>query len=108
MKIIISESQYKTLMRRYVSPAPIDEMVDLFLGFIEPKKFPNGNTFYTAVLSQIQSRILRDMLEKNVLSVDDLSEKNSLIKDLRKDISDYIFLNCFDKIYDYYSEHKNK
>jgi len=48
------------------------------------------------------------MLEKNVLSVDDLSEKNNLIKDLRKDISDYIFLNYFDKIYDYYSEHKNK
>lgn len=108
MKIIITESQYKTLMRRYVSPVPIDEIVDLFLGFMEPKKFPNGNTFYTAVLSQIQSRILRDMLEKNVLSVDDLGEKNNLIKDLRKDISDYIFLNYFDKIYDYYSEHKNK
>jgi hypothetical protein len=107
MKIIISESQYKTLMRRYVSPAPIDEMVDLFLGFIEPKKFPNGNTFYTAVLSQIQSRILRDMLEKNVISVDDLGEKK-LIKNINNDVSDYIFLNYFDKIYDYYSEHKNK
>jgi hypothetical protein len=102
MKIVITESQYNTLTRRYVSPKPLEEMVETSLDFLDVKKFPNVNTFYSAVLAQTQSRILRDMLENNVISLNDLSEKNNLIKDIRKDISDYIFLNHFDEIYDYF------
>lgn len=109
MKIIITESQYNTLTRRYVSPKPLEEMVEISLDFLDVKKFPNVNTFYSAVLAQTQSRILRDMLENNVISLGDLSEKNNLIKDIRKDISDYIFLNHFDEIYDYfYSKKQSK
>jgi hypothetical protein len=110
MKIIISESQYKTLMRRYVFPVPIEELVDTFLDFLGVKKSETFDDFYSKVKKHVAFKIKHDMIRNNTLDKTDYvnRELNDLVEKIENDVHSYIDDNLKDKIEDYYSEHKNK
>ena len=49
MKIVITESQYSALTRRYTSSLPIEELVGTFLDFLGVKKSETFDDFYSKV-----------------------------------------------------------
>ncbi len=67
MKIVITESQYSALTRRYSSFVPLDELVDLFIAFLDPRNYETFDLFYIKLKEHTTDRIIRDMLRKDML-----------------------------------------
>ena len=110
MKIIITESQYSALTRRYASSIPIEELVDTFLDFLGVKKSETFDDFYSKVKKHVMFRIKHDMLMKDMLDTTDYvnNKLNSLTQKIENDIHSYIDDNLKDKIEDYYNRHSKK
>jgi len=110
MKIIITESQYSTLIRRYSSPASIEVIVKALFDVLDVKKYDTFDIFYEKVKEGVNRRIWSDMLVKGF--VDKTEYINNEIKDLdkkiKKDIYSYIDDNLKDKIENHYNKHSKK
>ena len=110
MKIIITESQYSALTRRYASSIPIEELVNTFLDFLGVKKSETFDDFYSKVKKHVMFRIKHDMLMKDMLDTTDYvnNKLNSLTQKIENDVHSYIDDNLKDKIEDYYNRHSKK
>ena len=110
MKIIITESQYSALTRRYASSIPLEELVDTFLNFLGVKKSETFDDFYSKVKKHVMFRIKHDMLMKDMLDTTDYvnNKLNSLTQKIENDVHSYIDDNLKDKIEDYYNRHSKK
>jgi hypothetical protein len=110
MKIVITESQYSTLTRRYASWAPLEEIVNMLLDFLDVKKSETFDLFYIKIKEHTTSRILRDMIMSNMLDTPDYvnRELNDLVEKIKNDVHSYIDNNLKDKIEDYYTKHSKK
>ena len=95
MKIVITESQYSALTRRYSSFVPLDELVDLF---------------YIKLKEHTTDRIIRDMLRKDMLDTTDYvnNETENLVEKIKNDVHSYIDNNLKDKIENVYERHSKK
>ena len=110
MKIVITESQYSALTRRYSSFVPLDELVDLFIAFLDPRNYKTFDLFYVKIKEHTTDRIVRDMLRKDMLGTADYvnNEMNDLVEKIENDVHSYIDDNLKDKIEDYYKKHSKK
>ena len=110
MKIIITESQYSALTRRYASSIPLEELVDTFLDFLGVKKSETFDDFYSKVKKHVMFRIKHDMLMKDMLDTTDYvnNKLNGLTQKIENDVHSYIDDNLKDKIEDYYNRHSKK
>ena len=110
MKIIITESQYNTLFRRYVTFVPLGELVDLFISFLDPRNYETFDLFYIKLKEHTTDRIIRDMLRKDMLDTTDYvnNETENLVEKIKKDVHSYIDNNLKDKIEDVYKRHSKK
>jgi hypothetical protein len=110
MKIIITESQYNTLLRRYVTPVPIEELVYLLIDVLDLKNSETFDIFYTKVKEHTTARILRDMLTKNVLDTSDYvnHELEDLVQKIKNDVHSYIDDNLKGEIKDVYERQSKK
>ena len=110
MKIILTESQYSALTRRYVSPGSIEELVDGMVDLLGVKKPETFNTFYSKIKKHVAFRIKYDMLKKNTLDNTDYvnNKLNDLVEKIENDVHSYIDDNLKDKIEDYYNKHSKK
>lgn len=110
MKIIITESQYNTLFRRYFTFVPLGELVDLFISFLDPRNYETFDLFYIKVKEHTTDRIIRDMLRKDMLDTTDYvnNETENLVEKIKNDVHSYIDNNLKDKIEDVYKRHSKK
>ena len=110
MKIVITESQYSALTRRYTSSLPIEELVDTFLDFLGVKKSETFDDFYSKVKRHVVFRIKHDMIRNNTLDKTDYvnNKLNDLVEKIENDVHSYIDDNLKDKIEDYYKKHSKK
>ena len=110
MKIVITESQYKTLFRRYVTFVPLGELVDLFISFLDPRNYETFDLFYIKLKEHTTDRIIRDMLRKDMLDTTDYvnNETENLVEKIKNDVHSYIDNNLKDKIEDVYKRHSKK
>ena len=110
MKIVITESQYHTLLRRYVTPVPIEELVDFLIDFLDLKKSETFDIFYTKVKEHTTARIMRDMLTKNMLDTADYvnHELEDLVQKIKNDVHSYIDDNLKGEIKDVYERQSKK
>lgn len=110
MKIVITESQYSALIRRYVTWAPLDELVDLFISFLDPRNYETFDLFYTKIKEHTTDRIIRDMLTKDMLDTTDYvnNESEDLVEKIKNDVHSYIDNNLKDKIEHVYKRHSKK
>ena len=110
MKIIITESQYNTLFRRYVTFVPLGELVDLFISFLNPRNYETFDLFYTKLKEHTTDRIIRDMLRKDMLDTTDYvnNETENLVEKIKNDVHSYIDNNLKDKIENVYERHSKK
>lgn len=110
MKIVITESQYNTLLRRYVTFVPLSELVDLFISFLGPRNYETFDLFYTKIKEHTTDRIIRDMLTKDMLDTTDYVNNDSedLVQKIKNDVHSYIDNNLKDKIEDVYKRHSKK
>jgi hypothetical protein len=110
MKIVITESQYSVLTRRYASSIPIEELVGTYLNFLGVKKSETFDDFYSKVKKHVMFRIKHDMLMKDILDTTDYvnRELNDLVEKIENDVHSYIDDNLKDKIEDYYNKHSKK
>jgi len=110
MKIILTESQYSTLTRRYASWAPLEEIVNRLLYFLDLKKSETFDLFYIKIKEHTTSIILIDMIMNNMLDTPDYvnRELNDLVEKIKNDVHSYIDNNLKDKIEDYYNKHSKK
>ena len=100
MKIVITESQYSALTRRYTSSLPIEELVDTFLDFLGVKKSETFDDFYSKVKKHVVFRIKHDMIRNNTLDKTDYvnRELNDLVEKIENDVHSYIDDNLKDKV----------
>ena len=110
MKIVITESQYSALTRRYTSSLPIEELVGTFLDFLGVKKSETFDDFYSKVKKHVAFRIKHDMIRNNTLDKTDYvnNKLNDLVEKIENDVHSYIDDNLKDKIEDYYNKHSKK
>lgn len=110
MRIVLSESQYNTLFRRYVTFVPLGELVDLFISFLDPRNYETFDLFYTKLKEHTTDRIIRDMLRKDMLDTTDYvnNETENLVEKIKNDVHSYIDNNLKDKIEDVYKRHSKK
>jgi hypothetical protein len=110
MKLVITESQYNTLTRRYVTFVPLDELVDLFISFLDPRNYETFDLFYIKLKEHTTDRIIRDMLRKDMLDTTDYvnNETENLVEKIKNDVHSYIDNNLKDKIKDVYKRHSKK
>ena len=107
---LIKESQYNTLFRRYVTWAPLDELVDLFISFLGPRNYETFDLFYTKIKEHTTDRIIRDMLTKDMLDTTDYvnNESKDLVEKIKNNVHSYIDNNLKDKVEDAYKRHSKK
>lgn len=107
---LIKESQYNTLFRRYVTWAPLDELVDLFISFLGPRNYETFDLFYTKIKEHTTDRIIRDMLTKDMLDTTDYvnNESKDLVEKIKNNVHSYIDNNLKDKVEDIYKRHSKK
>ena len=110
MKIVITESQYSALTRRYSSFVPLDELVDLFIAFLDPRNYKTFDLFYVKIKEHTTDRIVRDMLRKDMLGTADYvnNEMNDLVEKIKNNVHSYIDNNLKDKIRKVYERHSKK
>jgi len=110
MQIVVTESQYSTLTRRYASWVPLEEIVNMLLDFLDVKKSETFDLFYIKIKEHTTSRILRDMIMNNMLDTPDYvnRELNDLVEKIKNNVHIYIDNNLKDKIEDYYNKHSKK
>lgn len=109
MKIIVTESQYSTLLRRYASNLPIEEMVDYFLDFLPIEKYKTFESFYSKIKNHVTFRIKHDMLNKGTVSTTDyVNNETQEVSKVEEQVNKYIDNNLKDKIEEYYTKHSKK
>jgi len=109
MKIIITESQYSTLFRRYASNLPIEEIVDYFLDFFPIEKYKTFESFYKKIKDNVTFRIKHDMLHKGTVSTTDyVNNQTQEVSKVEEQVKEYIDNNLKDKIEGYYIKHSKK
>jgi hypothetical protein len=102
MKIVITESQYKTLIRRYSPNKSIEDLVGIYLNNTEISEDDTFREFYDNMISQLVGFILRDMLEHNMFRDNNIPTTTTIVKEIKREIELYIEKNLKDTIKDYY------
>ena len=108
-KTVFKESQYSTLLRRYASNLPIEEMVDFFLDFFPIEKYKTFESFYKKIKDGVTFRIKHDMLHKGTVSTTDyVNDETQEVSKVEEQVKEYIDNNLKDKIEGYYIKHSKK
>jgi hypothetical protein len=110
MRIVLTESQYNTLFRRYITWIPLDKLVDMFLVHFDPRSYETFDLFYTKIKEHTTDKIIRDMLTKDMLDTTDYvnNESEDLVERIKNNVHSYIDNNLKDKIKDVYKRHSKK
>ena len=110
MRIVLTESQYNTLFRRYITWIPLDKLVNLFLVHFDPRSYETFDLFYTKIKEHTTDKIIRDMLTKDMLDTADYvnNESEDLVERIKNNVHSYIDNNLKDKIKNAYERHSKK
>lgn len=107
MKIVITESQYKTLIRRLDDFVLIDRQFKLFLRKNSPCVYPTFDRYYWKVEYKAEDDIVSKLEDRKMIKFDD---KNGLelFKKVREEIRKYIDDNLKEYAEEYYNQYKEK
>lgn len=115
MRIVLTESQYKTLTRRLDDFVLIDRQFKLFLRKNSPCErnrygklnYPTFDRYFSRVGYKTEDDVVSKMVDKKILKFDGENDLG-LFKKVREEIRKYIDDNLKEYTEEYYSQYKEK
>jgi hypothetical protein len=108
MKIIITESQYTTLIRRLDDFALIDRQFKLFLRKNSPCVYKTFDLYFFTVKYKTEDNVTSKLEDKKMLVYFNIKNGLELYKKVKEEISVYVDDNLKEYAEEYYNQYKEK